>query len=267
MATESQAPAVPDTSVRTSAIENEIPAYRAVSPGAVASLLLGLTAALTFADWWFLIAAVLAVLLGILAERKIRRFPDQFTGRALAQAGIALGLIFGVSAITIGTVNQTMANRGAAAFGREYVEVLKTKNLANAVWYRVPPTARRGMTPKQILDNMSKGAPDKAAASERIAGLKSLVERVSLPGADVHLDKIESLVIDRMTTKALAIVEVHGGKLNGKDAPEELGAIEIWAEPQDGPTGFYVHEVYFPYKPGTFEHKAEPVDDGHGHAH
>ena len=79
--------------VASTVIENEIPAYRAISPLAVLSLVLGLLSLLCFTDPSFLVVAALAVTAGLLADRKIQRMPDVLTGRRLAQAGVALGLL------------------------------------------------------------------------------------------------------------------------------------------------------------------------------
>ena len=48
----------------SSPIENELPTYRAVSPLAITSMLLGLVASLTFVSHWFLVAGGLAVVTG-----------------------------------------------------------------------------------------------------------------------------------------------------------------------------------------------------------
>ena len=40
-------------------------------------------------------------MLGMLAHRTIRRYPDMLTGHGLANAGIALGLIFGLGSANV----------------------------------------------------------------------------------------------------------------------------------------------------------------------
>ena len=81
-----------DPELPDSVIENELPAYRAISVRAVFSLVCGAIAIFTFAHPFFYLAAILAVVLGIVAHRAIRQHPDMLTGHGIANAGIALGL-------------------------------------------------------------------------------------------------------------------------------------------------------------------------------
>ncbi len=117
MAIDPQAPPAPGRpSSSVAAIENEIPTYRAVSTLAVASLLFGLISGLAFADFNFLVAAALAVGVGALALRKIRRQPDVLTGSGFAQAGIILGLAFALSSVTYTFVqNKLITSTGATS--------------------------------------------------------------------------------------------------------------------------------------------------------
>ena len=127
-----------------SAIENEIPAYRAISPLAITSLILGALSILSFAHWFFLSFAVAAVVLGFLADRKIGRFSDVLTGRGFAQAGIGLGLIFGLAAVTTSAVQGYLRTSAATRFATAYAQVLQDKSLEDALWYQAPPEAAEG---------------------------------------------------------------------------------------------------------------------------
>jgi hypothetical protein len=70
--------------------------YRALSAMAVASLVCG-AASLLAAVWWFCGLIPLAgIILGVVALRRIRRYPDLYTGKAFAQTGIALSILFWV---------------------------------------------------------------------------------------------------------------------------------------------------------------------------
>ena len=77
----------PTGTVPVSAIENEIPTYRAISPMAVVALICGIIALLSFAHPAFLLSAGAAILLGILADRKIRLVLDEAARRWLGDAG------------------------------------------------------------------------------------------------------------------------------------------------------------------------------------
>ncbi|MBX6312515.1 MAG: DUF4190 domain-containing protein [Isosphaeraceae bacterium] len=166
-----------------SAIENEIPAYRAISPMAVFSLVLGVLSALSFADYWFLGAAVAAIGTGWLADRKIRRLPDVLTGRGLAQAGIGLGLMFGLSSVTIGAVQYALLVRDAERFARSYAQVLRSGDLAQALHYKLAPQARRQQKPEETLKQFQQAARDPAMFETEVAGLRGLFAR----GFDLRL--------------------------------------------------------------------------------
>lgn len=68
--------------------------YRAVSTLAVASLVLGVMAALVFLDWTLAAIGLIGIVVGILAIVKINRNPLELTGRKFAAIGIALCLLF-----------------------------------------------------------------------------------------------------------------------------------------------------------------------------
>src|SRR5260370_23072337 len=122
-----------------SAIENELPTYRAISPGAVVSLIFGILAVLSFASWYFLAFAAAAIVVGVLSGRKIQKMPDVLTGNGIAQAGIALGRIFGLTAVTIVTVQSALRERQAAAFGPAYEKVLSKGSPNYLLFYNPPP--------------------------------------------------------------------------------------------------------------------------------
>ena len=84
MPIEQSTTASPAEAVPVSAIENEIPTYRAISPQAVFSLILGCLAILSFAHWFFLRCAVAAVVLGVPRgpeDRPPERRPDRTRAR------------------------------------------------------------------------------------------------------------------------------------------------------------------------------------------
>jgi hypothetical protein len=278
--TESKTLSEPVISERVSAIENEIPAYRAISKLAIGSMICGLLAALSFVDSLFLIAGGIAAVLGILAQRNIKRYPDILTGKTLAQAGIALGLAFSLSSVTIGFMHNFILKNEAKKFALQYTKTLASNNVADALWYRVPPLARKGLTPRQLLEQYTKGSPDKRAAEEYMGTLRQLVERAGLPGAKLEFVEVERIGFDRMTPFAILLYKVEGGTAppdkdhdhaEGKDHKDhheplktEYAGIEIKSG-EDGGYNWYVSEALFPYKPKSHEVRQAPVDDGHGH--
>jgi Domain of unknown function (DUF4190) len=102
---ETAAPPIDDTTIvhRPSRLASDEPidedynsadAYRALSTAAVASLVLGLLSVLALLDWWLALIPFAGVVLGIVALRKIRSQPQEYTGRAAAIIGIFLATLF-----------------------------------------------------------------------------------------------------------------------------------------------------------------------------
>src|SRR3990172_7925621 len=82
---------------------DELGSYRTLSAAAVASFALGLLSSLSFAPWRALwVVPPLALLFGWLALRKIRKAPEEWTGKRLAQAGMVMAALFGISAAGTG---------------------------------------------------------------------------------------------------------------------------------------------------------------------
>lgn len=67
--------------------------YKALSRGAIFSLVLALLAIPLAAVPAMLTVALFASVLGLLAIQRIRRYPDELTGTRLAAVGVALGLV------------------------------------------------------------------------------------------------------------------------------------------------------------------------------
>jgi hypothetical protein len=71
--------------------------YRAVSAPAVACLVFGVLSSLTILDWTLAIFPLSTLVLGWQALKRIRRNPEELTGRKLAQAGLILAGVFWVA--------------------------------------------------------------------------------------------------------------------------------------------------------------------------
>ncbi|HEX7448656.1 MAG TPA: DUF3299 domain-containing protein [Pirellulales bacterium] len=67
--------------------------YRAVNTLAVVSFVAGLLSALAFLDWLLAVIPMLGIALGVLALRKIRAFPNEYTGEGFALAGALLSSV------------------------------------------------------------------------------------------------------------------------------------------------------------------------------
>lgn len=262
--------AKPGTDVGSSVIENEIPAYRAIAPGAVFALIFGILAVLSFASEWFLAFAVLAILLGFLAERKIKRMPDLLTGTGLAQAGMGLGLVFGLSSLTISTVQSYWYAKKATEFATVYADVLTKGTFEQAVWWGQPPQARSALTPEKLVAEMT-GSPQNAQSFEaRVESLRKLKKSLSIPGSELHFERLERSGTDGVVPYGLALYEVHTPHDPGAKAADEdkdLYAVAYYkgVPSKDGGYDWWVENLTYPAKPGSVQTPVKKVDDGHGH--
>lgn len=275
MANEPKGPAA--TAEESPAIENEVPAYRAIDPLAVLALVLGVASALCFADLYFLVAAAGAVVVGIVAERKIRRLADVLTGLGLARAGIALGVIFGLSAVTYSYVSDWVLRREAASFARRYVHDIfpepgapgaaEGSPIATAVWYQMPPANRRGLSPNGALEMLRRSAPDIYESQTR--GVRTIQDRLHDDPAHrrVTFAGLERVFYDGVKPKAYALLRVAGPPTERHKDAEQFALLALEGERRGPRIHWFVETVVFPYQPNTYVPRSEPVDDGHGHGH
>jgi hypothetical protein len=257
-----QAPAAP-------VIENEIPAYRAVSAQAVLALILGLISVFCFASLYFLIVAVLAVVVGFLADRKIQKLSDILTGRGFAQAGVGLGLVFGLTSVSIETVSSFLRARDASKFARVYEKVLQDESFEQAVWWTMAPTMRENTPAKKMIEEMTSGPQGAQSFEQRYGALRELKKQLTTEGATVHFQGLQTHGIDGLSPYAAAVYEVHVPKAEKPEQREQyaLAFIKSMKDPK-GKSGWWVENVSFPVAPGAdFQLPTKPVDDGHGHAH
>lgn len=274
MSTESTGPlTVEKPAPAISAIENEIPTYRAISTRAVFSLVCGALAALSIADLMFLVFAVLAIVLGLLAHVSIKRYPDQLTGRRLANAGISLGLVFGLTVITYTVIQGYILSRSASKFALEYARALKEGSLGDALLYREGAEQRKGKTAEQAekeFQNMS--SRERGPAELRIASLQKLRKALAPKEAHIHLHGIESQGVDESRVGkvyyfATAVFEVEGSPGVSASEGNNLALAVLKGDAKGRHYEWYVEDVIYPYIRKTYQAESKPVDDGHGHAH
>ncbi len=251
-----------------SAIENELPTYRAITPWAVLSALCGFLALFSIAHPFFYLFAVLAIVLGFTADRSIKRYPDMLAGRGLAQAGAAMGLVFGLGIFTMSTVQGVVRSRNAESFARYYAEVAKTRRLADLMWLGVPPAARSSVSPEDVIGKMTASKKQDAAMFDmKTSSLRNLKRRLdSSQDQEMHFVRLEKEGADGLTAVALALYDLHGPP--NKDFPQkEENALVILKGTTQGGKGYewWVEDVTYPYKPQTAALPEKAVDDGHGH--
>lgn len=262
-------PKVATETAPVSPIENEIAAYRAISPMAVFSLILGLVAGLSFADPTFLAAGALAVVVGILADRKIKRMPDVLTGRGLAQAGIALGVIFSLASVTSTFVRGMMLKREATAFAKSYAPILGSTDLAKAVFYKMPASERGKNDPDEALRQMRTNTPDLSMYEMQTETIRRIQDRIKR-GGHLEFNEVEKADFDGLTPWAIATYHLHTpGEKPGEAEKEEMVGVELKADHQMRGDRWVVTEVIHPYIPKSISTApARPKSgDGHGHSH
>ena len=255
----------------TSVIENELPAYRAVSPSAVFAVILGLMSLLSFASPYFLVFSGLAMLFGYKAERTIKKYPDMYTGRGLAQAGLGLGLIFGLTAVTVATVLGVLRANAAKGFAKELQTVFQKGSPEDVIWYMQNPTRRGETTPDKLVEelrNAGGGKPGAPGPFEAQFGMvKAVKEAIAEPNADIHFVEIERHGDADMTMYAIAVYEIHSPEAKkAADRERYLGTTLKAMKNKNGRYEWWVEDMKFPYKPNSLAVAVDkPVDDGHGH--
>lgn len=251
-------------SERLSALENEIPSYRAISTAAIVSLVLGLISFLNIASLWFLIASAGAVLSGVLALRRIRRFPDLLTGAGLAKAGIVAGVAFGLGATTTTVVQDLVLRSQVKAFSNHFARMLKEKTFADVSWFHSPPDYRREKSGQAILDEFrANHAREPGVFEENFGGMMKLKSDIDEKNLDVRFESIELIGMEDLLPYAGAVFEVI--PKDGQGEPQlALARLRGVNSPQ-GRYEWIVEQVYYPYSRGTVKAPTPKIDDGHGH--
>ncbi|MDR3634870.1 MAG: DUF4190 domain-containing protein [Isosphaeraceae bacterium] len=252
-----------------SAIENEFPTYRAISPHAILAVIAGVLSIFSIVHPFFLLCAVLAVVLGFYAERKIQGYSDVLTGRSFAQAGIALGLIFGLGTVTIEMVQAQIRKAEARAFSRQFVDVLKKGTLDEAIWYKQPPAMRRDKSPAELKQELVKSMRDPHMFEMEFSALKLIKERAESTGEEVHFSRIEEAGTQDLDNYALTVLEFDGPGTEKFPKKEELALLFLKSSKNQktGKNEWWIEQVKYPYVPNTFVAPSKTSGDGHGHAH
>jgi hypothetical protein len=266
------------------AIENEIPTYRAVSALALTSAVCGLLAGLSFVSPWWLIVAGFAVVLGAISAWRIHVRPDTLTGRSFAHAGLAMGLMFSVSSVWYEFYSAYVLRNQSRTFAGKVVKTLnfaKTKtplDTTEVLWWMMPPDRRKGKVPEDARAEIAQIVKD----SSTVRTIEENITQMSrYAGVDQPIEILEvenSFYSDRdaYATVLLKVGEIHEGKQE-----EQLKKAVVGEHPEyallvlhglvDGRNfDWFVEQIHYPYTPRTYKavpKKAEPVDDGHGHAH
>ena len=99
--------------------------YRAISPQTVVGMLLGLASAIALSTMAFWFLPPIALWINIKALREIARQSPALGGRKVALAGLALSLIFGISAPLHAALYYRHLRAGAIAISRDWFIALR----------------------------------------------------------------------------------------------------------------------------------------------
>ncbi len=258
---------------KESPIENELPTYRAISNLAVFSVICGVVASFSFADLTFLAFAVLAIFLGILAHRSIKRTPDVLTGGRLANAGIALGLVFGLTVLTYTGIQYVIVKREATKFAVEYAKILQDGSFGDVLLYRDPPDRRKDQTGKDKQKEYDElKARDRMMMEQRMAPLKNLHAALQKGGriqfVDVENQGVDDSMVGSVYYYAAVLYEIEGAPAGSQPGSHEhqYALALLKGRPQGRHFEWWVDDTRFPYQRETYKVESKPVDDGHGHA-
>ena len=188
----------PDSEDFGSPIENEIASYRAISNLAIFSLVFGMLSVFCLANPLFYAASVAAIVLGVLAHRSIRKYPDMLTGMGLANAGISLGLVLGLGVATYTGVQSFVRTRMAETFARQYEQVLKSKSLGDMMMSSQHPDSRGNKTGEQLVKSLDVNKPkDRMVVHDKYSQLLALHRRLEASKDEhVHFERIETVGVD-----------------------------------------------------------------------
>ena len=228
-------------------IENELPAYRAMSRAAIAALVFGAASILTFLWPYFAAFGALALVCGLVAQRNIRRLPDILTGTRMANAGTALGLLFTLSALTIIGVQYWIMDHEAGKFAREYVEALRSGSIDQAIYFENNPVYREGKAVEEIAKEYREGMTKGGMFEMQTQGVHDIQKRLSSgPGQTVELGDRISHDFEGMDAYATYLIVLQGPK--SKEFPEETqyAAVTLLGTPKGRTYGWQVKNVRFP---------------------
>lgn len=275
MATEQQTHTVAaGTELGESPIENEIPTYRAISRLAVASMACGFMSLFSFAGSAFYLFSALALILGILAKRAINRMPDVLTGAGIANAGIAMGLTFGLVSGTIFSVQTFVLKRESGKFAAKYIDILKSPSMGDILLYNLHPSQRKNRTSAQMVQEYEASKTrERMAMEQKMGAVLRLRGRLMSSGDQkIRFVQIEDVGIDEGRSAdiiyyALALYEISGPTSKEFPDAQQYALVVLKGQNVGRKYEWWADDVAYPYKPKSFVPVSKPVDDGHGHGH
>ncbi len=227
--------------------ENVVSTYRAISPLAVASVLFGGFAILAFLWPWFAVSGALAVASGIMAIRAIRHMPEALTGERMANVGIALGLLFSLTALTVDFVHSWIIRREATKFAHSYVEALRSGSLEQVLYLHAFPSYRKEKTPAENLAELHKNEDKPGMFDMETRENRAMLERLkSTPGQKVSLGRVLRTVPDGLDAYGEILLVFEGPKSEDFPAETQYAMVQIRGFPEGRTYGWKASTIRFP---------------------
>lgn len=235
--------------------ENELPAYRAVSRLAIASLVFGIASVFSFVAGYFALFGMIAIVFGLMAQRRIRSLPDVLTGSRMADAGIALGLLFSLSALTITTSQTWIIDHEARKFARSYVEALRSGSLDNVLFLEMHPESRKTKTQAELIAEMKQSMRGPGMLEMQTQAPRDMMKRLaSTPGQTVELGKITDHTVVGMDAYVEFLLVFKGPRSQEFPADVQYGIVRFQGIPEGRTFGWKALFTKFPQPvpPGGF---------------
>lgn len=252
MASESTTPARP-LAADLPVIENEVPAYRALSRAAIASLVFGMASIFSFVSIYFVALGVLAIAFGVAAQRNIRRLPDVLTGSRMANAGTGLGLMFSLAALTIAGVQLWIVDRDSARFMREYVDALKSGVVDRPLYFENHPEGRKGKSPEEMAKSVRDSMRAQSMFDSQTQPIRDIQRRLaSSPGQTIEVARRIGYEVSGMDVYTKYLLTLKGPK--NQDFPEETqyATVVLQGFPHGRTYAWQVRGIKFPVTQDEF---------------
>ena len=241
--------------------DDDLGSYRSLSTCAVLSLILGLLSLLSFAptNLFLWIVPPAAIVTGVIALRQITTAPDVWTGRRLAQLGIALAVVCAGGAIGERCFTYTRIARNGRAVADRFIGKLKEDEIEAAFWLTIPHDQRQIAVGKRADELPSQ-------AEERYGNFRSEIESgaASLNRSDVtvEFEGIEATGNEHGVDFASLVYRIHSP--TGDSRVLIIASASAFDSHDTYERSWIVRSHKFDYTAGSF---VSPAASGHGHAH
>jgi hypothetical protein len=202
-------------SVSMSPAEREIVEYGRISGWAIAAVLLGGLSATAIMGPILWLIPVMAIVISLIAMRRIQSSERQLSGWHLALLGLMLSVFFGMAGPARTLSRQYLLEARASHFAVKFMELLQKNQPLEAYQFALPVGVRAVIAPGQTeLQDKSAGAQKSYAEFLKLAAVKMLLEA----GAEAKIEPVSATYLagdesrDDLTVKFRIRSPATGGK-------------------------------------------------------